>query len=258
MKKILTGLALAGLLATQAQAAFVTPGFNLIVTQGEEGDLASGALNDDLIHLAIGTELPGDQGWHPANPASVNGSLDPNGLPTLTDGVINSGLAGLLNDFPPADAPTKRVQYDFGSPEDIGQINIITGNDGRDGRVFHSYTVEFSTDNGVNWSSPIYVQSHDSGTVNPGWRVVQSQLFDAGNLLASGATNVRLDFYGVDNTLNEMRDGFAGVNPFTGFDDGLTAPNTSPLLWEIDVFLPEPGSLVLLGFGGLALLRRRR
>lgn len=32
-----------------------------------------------------------------------------------------------------------------------------------------------------------------------------------------------------------MRDPFNGLNPFTGVNDGLTAPIASPLVWEIDV-----------------------
>jgi hypothetical protein len=56
-------------------------------------------------------------------------------------------------------------------------------------------------------------------------------------------TNLRFDFYFVDNTASEMRDPFDGVNPFTGVDDGLSAPFVSPLVWEIDVIGGTPETI---------------
>jgi hypothetical protein len=97
----------------------------------------------------------------------------------------------------------------------------------------------------------VYVQSHPSGTLNNSsfnqWRVVLSQLRDDSGLLARGATHIRFHFYGVDNTQGHCRDPFAGLNPFTGFDDGLSAPITSPLVWEIDVLGPPAISAVRSG-----------
>ena len=245
-------LAAAALLATTANAAL-----SVVTTQGEEGDLAELYSSTDLIQGMIATELPGDQGWHPAN-------VDPlDQLPAFTDGVglRPTGLTGLLNDFPGTGLPTKRVQYDLTGPTDIGEIRVFSGNNGKDGRVLHTYTVGFSSDGGGSWSAPIYVQSHVSGTVNGGdWRVVLSQLMDSSGTLAAGVTNLRFDFYAVDNTSGQMRDPFDGVNPFTGVDDGLTAAFVSPLIWEIDVTgvpVPEPAGLLLLVSGGL-LIRLRR
>jgi hypothetical protein len=245
-------LVAAALFATTANAAL-----SLVVTQGDDVDLAELYSSGDLIQGMIGTELPGDLGWHPAN-------TDPlDQLPAFTDGVglRASGLTGLLSDFPGAGLPAKRVQYDLLGPTDIGEIRVFSGNSGMDGRVFHTYTVEFSSDNGVGWSAPIYVQSHASGTLNDGdWRVVLSQLTDSSGTLAANVTNLRFDFYAVDNTSGQMRDPFDGVNPFTGVDDGLSAAFVSPLIWEIDVFgtpVPEPAGLALLALGGL-LIRRRR
>jgi hypothetical protein len=212
---------------------------SVTVTQGEEVDLAATYDSTDLIQGLIATELPGDRGWH-----SVN--TDPlDQLPALTDGegIRFTGFTGLLNDFPGAGLPAKLIEYALPAPSDIGEIRVFTGNEGRDGRVFHTYTVRFSSDSGATFTDPIYVQSHLSGSLNNMqnnlWRVALSQLTDASGFLARAATHVQFDLYSVHNTLGEMRDPFDGVNPFTGIDDGLTPAFVSPLVWEIDVLKPE-------------------
>jgi hypothetical protein len=219
-----------GLAAGQTLAAPV-----VTVTQGEEADLAALYDASDLLQGLIPTELPGDLGWHPAN-------TDPaDQLPAFTDGagVRASGLTGLLNDFPGAGNPAKRIQYALLAPADLTELRIFTGNDGRDGRVFHTYTARFSTDGGQTFTPAVYVQSHPSGTVNNSsvnnWRVVLSQLTDTTGTLAARVTHVALDFYSVDNTTGQMRDPYDGVNPFTGADDGFAAAFVSPLVWEIDL-----------------------
>jgi hypothetical protein len=207
----------------------------LTVTQGEEANLAANYSSTDLIQGLIPTELPGDRGWHSAN-------TDPlDQLPAFTDGIgiRATGLTGLLNDFPGAGQPAKLIQYALPVPSDIDEIRVFTGNNGRDGRVFHTYTVRFSSDWAQTFSDPIYVQSHPSGTLNnPAnnqWRVVLSQLTNSLGHLAREVTHIEFDFYSVDNTGGEMRDPFDGINPFTGTDDGLNAAFVSPLVWEIDV-----------------------
>jgi hypothetical protein len=205
------------------------------VTQGEEADLAAAYDSTDLIQGLIATELPGDTGWHPAN-------TDPlDKLPAFTDGQGDrgTGVTGLLNDFPGTNVPAKLIEYTLPVPADINEIRIFTGNNGRDGRVFHTYTVRFSSDWGQTFTDPIYVQSHASGTLNNAghnqWRAVLSQLTNTTGMLATEVTHIEFDFYAVDNTQGQMRDPSDGVNPFTGLDDGLTVAITSPLVWEIDV-----------------------
>jgi len=245
----LVSIAAAALIAIHAHAVV-----DYTTSQGEEGDLPVLYSSSDLIDGLIATELAGDLGWHPAN-------TDPDDqLPALTDGTGPlSGLTGLMDDFPDPGTPTKRIQYDLAAPADVGGINVFSGNLGQDGRVFHTYTVSFSSNNGGSWSAPIYVQSHPSGTINNSlWTVVLTQLTDDSGTLAAGVTNLQFDFFAVDNTFGEMRDPFDGVNPFTGFDDGLSAPIASSLVWEIDVLaVPEPATMLLLAAGGL-LIRRRQ
>lgn len=212
----------------------------------------------DAIAGLIATELPGDLGWHP-----VNG--DPaDKLPAFTDGIgiRATGLTGLLNDFPGAGNPAKKIEYNLASATDIAFIRVLSGNNGGDGRVFHTYTVEVSTDSGDNFSLLGYYQSDPSGTVNnTGRKATWTQLSDDSGTLAAGVTDIRFNFYSVSNTQGQMRDPFDGVNPFNGVDDGLAAAFESPLILEIDVVaVPEPASAIALATGllGLAGLIRRR
>lgn len=231
MKPPKTLLAVLCAAAAGSAAAQIT----LTVTQGEEAELAATYSSTDLLQGLIATELPGDLGWH-----SVN--TDPlDQLPAFTDGegIRATGLTGLLNDFPGPGLPAKRIRYALPAPADIDELRVFTGNNGRDGRVFHTYTARFSSDWGQTYTDRIYVQSHPSGTLNNGanhlWRVVLSQLANPGGHLATEVTHIEFDFYSVDNTLGEMRDPFDGTNSFTGTDDGLSAAFVSPLVWEIDV-----------------------
>jgi hypothetical protein len=214
-------------------------------TQGEEANLAAPYSNTDLIQGLIPAVLSGDRGWHPAN----QDPLDQ--LPAFTDGtgIRFTGLTGLLNDFPGAGNPTKLIEYDLGGVFRIDEIRIFSGNNGRDGRVFHTYTVFISRDNGQTFDFVAYVQSHPSGTLNNSqfnqWRVVLTQLYNPLDTIARGVTHIRFHFYSVDNTGGQMRDPFDGTNPFTGTNDGLTAAFVSPLIWEIDVIGVEmvPGDV---------------
>ena len=231
-------------------------------SHGPSGSSLDGQIRvGDLLSGLIPTELAGDLGWHPANPATANGSLDPHGLPAFTDDVGGSGLYGLLNDNSPG-VPVKKIRYDFAGPTDFNLIQILTGNDGLDGRVFSTTVISTSTD-GSTFNLLGYFQSDPSGTINSGqWGSTLVKIFDdAGGPMATGVTNIEFDFYSVDNTQGEMRDPFDGVNSFTGVDDGYTAGFQSPLVWEIDVAVPEPSTAILAGCGlalALGAIRRGR
>ena len=130
-------------------------------------DLDGMMSNADALHGLIALELAGDNGWHPANPASGN-SLNANGLPAFTDGVgAISGLTGLLNDFPTPGMPTKLLQYDLAAPTTIQTINIFTGNmNNADGRIFSTTVIRYSINGGGGYSDLGYFQSDLSGSVN--------------------------------------------------------------------------------------------
>jgi hypothetical protein len=201
--------------------------------------------SSNLIHQQIALELVGDNGWHPVNPASGNPD-DPHGLPAFTDGVgplndANGIFTGLLNDFPTPGQPTKRVQYAVNGGT-IGEVRIFTGNEnGKDGRIFSTTVVSYSTDGGETYLPVGYFQSDPSGTLNNlennAFGATVTRIFDDEHLpLASGATHVLFELYAVDNTGGQVRDPFDDENPFTLTDDGLTAAFVSPIVWEIDVF----------------------
>jgi hypothetical protein len=237
---LLGGLA-ALLLVTPTLAAVTT-----VATRGlDAADLDGLIVADDALSGLIATELPGDLGWHPANPAAGDPG-DPNGLAAFTDGDgFLSGLTGLLNDFPPLDSPVKLLQYDLAAPTDIAKIGILSGNvNNADGRIFTTTVIRYSINGGADFSLLGYFESAPLGSINneqgPVGATADHALHleisdDASTVMIAGVTNLQFDFYAVDNTGGQYRDPFDGVNPFTEIDDGLTAAFVSPLIWEIDV-----------------------
>lgn len=182
----------------------------------------------------------------------------------FTDGVgpeSSIGLYGLLADnyqMGSYDGASGRSVNSFilelPTVSTIGQINVFTGNPGNaDGRIFHTYTVQFSPD-GVTFSDPVYVQSDPYTTINregstsePGYRTIHARwtatkLYDAIGPLATGIKFVKFRFFSSSHPWSTpggqggwFSDPYTGLNPYTNEDDGIQAPDTSPLLYEVDV-----------------------
>lgn len=205
-----------------------------------DAGLAFAYSSDDLLQGLIATERAGDLGWHSANPAASNGSLDPNGLPAFTDGAgdLGSGLTGLLNDHPASGAPAKSIEYALAARSDIDEIRIFTGNAGKDGRIFSTTAVYTSVD-GQSFELLGYFQSDPSGAVNSGAPADGATLVRIlrtdGESLREAVTHLRFDLFAVADLAGAMRDPFDGVNSFTGADDSLARAYVSPLVREIDV-----------------------
>ena len=231
--------------AARAEVAFT-------VQRGATIDAFDGVIsNDDLIQGQATLDVDvyenpfdsfGNQsniGWHPVNTNPADQ------LAAFTDGIgmRDTGLTGLLNDFPPASgSPTKIVQYPLASPSDIGRINILTGNNNPDGRIFSTTYIEYSTDNGFTFEPLGYFQSDPSGTGNTTDRTTLVSIFDNSSAtMLSGVTDLVFNLYSVSNTASGIQDPFDGTNPFTGLDDELARAFESPLVLEIDVLPPSQG-----------------
>lgn len=259
-----------GMMVGTASAAITSTTTHDHGTLAVPGVPVSSIVAGDLLESATGVQSNPGAGWHGAAPP------EPERFQALNDGTGPlSGLTGLMNDF--AGAPVNTFSYQLAAPSSIDKIQVVTGNFGGDGRIFSTFVVEASTNGGANWfgvggaGGSGYYQSDPSGAINvngnganisgeannPYEETLVEIFDDGGGYLATGVTDIRFLFFSVDNTGGQMRDPYDGVNPYTGVDDLLSAAFVSPLVWEIDV-TPEPASLVLVAFGGLALLRRRR
>lgn len=266
LKKLSMIVALAAVVAVASaqQVVGAGPGLTLQQFRGDYGSSAFGytVSHTDLIAGMVATNtLP--TGWHPATPGGLEYREG-----ALTDGanwlnIPNGNLAGLINDFPLIlGTPAQKFRFTFSETMNISAIGVLTGNDNRDGRIFHTYAV-YGILGGGERSLIAYVESAQLGSLNNQNhnqdREIATVLSRTGGNLAT-VDALEFDFYSVDNTGGQYRDPWNGVNPFTSIDDGLSAAFVSPIVREIDVFgepVPEPATFAALGLSALALMRRR-
>ena len=175
-------------------------------------------------------------------------------LADFTDGVAGTLLQGLLTDFTRASII---LRYDLPGPIDIGQINVIAANEDPNaignGRIFQTYLVEASTDNGANFAplGPLVTSGTFGLNNQAGNGASLTTLFDNNsNVLATGVTNLRFVFYCVSNTQGFYQDPWQGnategaiyqaICPDVDVEDsdGRRKAFEAPIIKEIDVLAP--------------------
>lgn len=192
--------------------------------------------------------------WHPVNtdPADREAAFtDGNGLGALT-GLLNDCLRG-CGTTANQNIPAAVAEWYFFEPHNIAELRVFTGNNGRDGRIFHHYDVAVTTDpfpEGAAYDVPLIEEvtpvpsetpgvggfglvgnTNPPGTYQASLSVVND---DANGPLAEGVTGIRITFYQVSNTAGAFRDDW---DPGEGDDrDGQPAGFESPLVYEVDLF----------------------
>ncbi len=188
---------------------------------------ATDDLNGNLATVVSG-------GWHPANtnPADQQAAF--------TDGATLGGLTGLLNDFPGENVPALVARWDLGGQVDLNELRVFSGNNGRDGRVFHHYDVYVTQQTPPTSGFTLLaneVTPTAFGGANPAspndYIASLTVLQDAlGGKLASAVTGLEIHFYSVSNTARRFDDDWNAGN---GDDrDGNAAAFESPLIFEVD------------------------
>ncbi len=190
----------------------------------------------DPLNGLVATRLSG--GFHPANTNPADHE------PAFTDGTGLGALTGLLADYPGQNTPAWSGFWVLsgGSPVDLREVRVFSGNTGKDGRVFHHYDL-YVTSDPVPSASSVWtrvkeqVTSAAFGTSN-GSHSIQAMLTrlsdPGGGNLAAGITALRLDFYAVSDNDNLLHDDWDACN---GADcDGAAAAFQSPLIYEVDAY----------------------
>lgn len=200
----------------------------------------------DLLNGNVASRISG--GFHSANTDPADHE------PAFTDGVPLGALTGLLADFPGQNVPAWDGFWilDSGNPVDLREIRVFSGNEGRDGRVYHHYDAWVTSDPAPSAASSWTLLAAEIvpapfGTSNAAGdtEATLTRLTnpDGGNL-ASGATGLRLAFYAVSRNDGVLHDDWDAC---TGEDrDGAGAAFQSPLIYEVDAYVgdgTQPSSL---------------
>jgi hypothetical protein len=248
MRALIAGWAAIGVLATATMAA---PTYYKEAVDGTVGALSRPILAGDLIGGMFGTVEAG--GFHAATP--------PPGEVDLTDGIEGAGVEAVLADYL---NPSLQIRYDFAQPIDITKIRVFASNPAigqpYNSRTYQNYDLEYMVDgDATTYTLLQYVRSTDYGQWNGSTEFVGSTLTeiydDAATFVLQDVVQLRFRFYCVGQTTGGFWDPWDPGHPEDV--DGQNAAFEASIIKEIDV-LPEPASLLLVGLGGLALLRRRQ
>lgn len=207
------------------------------------GTLAASA-NAAIVSATLTTDAASDNGT--AAGAGGVGTLQDGVIAgtALSDNFLTADPGGFPSDYIASQPAPIILNYDFGSAVTFGSLNYGAYSSGGQNAHPNSATeflIQTSTD-GVNYTSgeSITVPSFDH---------------TIGVQLISLAADITAQFARVTVTDN----GFVAPGDGTGGGSlGGDRVGFSELSFDDTPAIPEPGSLALLGLGGLALLRRRR
>ncbi len=223
-----------------------TPASGLQISRGTVdalGDLPYQPSDSDGLHGNVATRLTG--GFYQA---VVN---DSDREPALTDGASLGPMTGLLQDFPGVGQPAWSGYWTLanGSPVDLSELRVLSGNLGREGRIFHHYdaytTGDPSPGSASAWEligseiTSATFGTRNSTNLTASWTRVTGE---GGGPIAQGVTGLRLDFYAVSNTDSLFVDDWDAGSP--GDTDGQPAAIESPLIFEIDAWFQGEGAPV--------------
>ncbi len=207
----------------------------------------------DPLNGNVATRLSG--GFHPAN------TMPADQEPAFTDGAGLGAYTGLLMDYPGQNTPAWSGFWVLagGSPVNLREARVFSGNMGKDGRVFHHYDLYATSDPAPSaasvWTrvkeqvtSAAFGASNASGSIE----AMLTRLTDpAGGNLATAITGMRLDFYAVSNNDNLFHDDWDACN---GADcDGAAAAFQSPLIYEVDAYFGTEQAPVSVHVDSIAL-----
>jgi hypothetical protein len=198
--------------------------------------------SSDAINGQVGTMISG--GFHSA----VTNNADKE--PCFTDGASLGALTGLLMDYPGSGAPAWSGYWtlDGGSPANISEIRVFTGNNGKDGRVYHyydTYVTEDANPTSISTWIPLLegIKSATLGDINASNLIATMTAVtnsEGGNLV-SAMTGIRFDFYASSSENKDFLDPYdAGASRD---EDGEASAYVSPLLYEVDVFTNDQSGI---------------
>lgn len=190
----------------------------------------------DPLNGNVATRISG--GFHQANSDPADQE------PAFTDGAGLAALTGLLMDFPGENVPAWAGFWilDGGSAVDLSELRVFSGNEGKDGRVFHHVDIYVTDDPMPSATSPwtllmeeVAPAAFGTSNADGGIEATLTRITDPeGGNLATNVTGLKLAFYAVSRNDDTFHDDW---DPCNGDDrDGAGATFQSPLIFEVDAY----------------------